>query len=123
MTIFSPEQVDFSQIIEDVGQTIVVRTVTRTKDANDRITDISTSDNSISAVVDEVDDKRFDLLQSGYYNIGDINFYIDPDTTIDIFDKIVWNNEIYGVKKLNYPPKIAGFYAYLEIHAVKGTDV
>jgi len=123
MTIFSPEQVDFNQIIEDVGQTIVVRTVARTKDANDRITGISTSDTSISAVVDEVDDKRFDLLQSGYYSIGDVNFYIDPNITVEVFDKIIWNNEIYGIKKLNYPPKIAGHYAYLELHCVRGTEV
>jgi len=123
MTIFSPEQVDFNQIIEDVGQTIVVRTVTRTKDANDRITEISTSDNSISAIVEEVDAKRFDLLQSGYYDVGDVRFFIDPDTTVNIFDKVVWNDEIYGVKELNYPPMIGNYYAYLELHGVRNSEV
>ena len=123
MTIFSPEQVDFSQIIEDVGQTIIIRTVTRTVSNDGLVTAVNNSDTSISAVVDEVDDKRFDLLQSGYYNIGDVNFYIDPNITVELFDKIVWNNEIYGVRKLNYPPKIAGHYAYLELHCIRSTEV
>lgn len=123
MTIFSPEQVDFNQIIEDVGQTIVVRTVARTTNDDGLVIAVDNSDTSISAIVDEVDDKRADLLQSGYYDVGDINIYIDPNTTVEIFDKIIWNEEIYGVRKLNYPPKIAGHYAYLEIHAVRDTDV
>ena len=123
MTIFSPEQVDFNQIIEDVGQTITIRIVTRTVNNDGLVTAVNNSDTSISAIVEEIDAKKFDLIQSGYYDVGDVRFFIDPDTTINIFDKVVWNNEIYGVKKLNYPPMIGNHYAYLEIHGVRDSEV
>ena len=123
MTIFSPEQVDFNQIIEDVGQIITIRTVTRTINDDGLVTAVSNSDSSTSAIVEEIDAKKFNLIQSGYYDVGDVRFFIDPDITVNIFDKVVWNNEIYGVKELNYPPMIGNHYAYLEVHGVRDSEV
>jgi len=119
MSIISPEQRDFNQVLLDIGQTSTIRIVTRTVDADGRVTNVTSSDSSISAVVDEVDDKRSDLLESGYFNIGDTLFYVDPNTVVKIFDKIIWNGIVYGVKTINYPEKIAGHYCYMRIHAVR----
>ena len=119
MSIVSPQQLDFGQILLDIGQTITIRSITRTVDGNGRITNVSTSDTSTSAVVDEIGDKRKDLLESGYYKVGDINFYMDPDETIDIFDKIIWGTRTMSVKTINYPEKIAGYYPFMEVHCIQ----
>lgn len=122
MAIFSPKQKELTQMLLDTGQTIVVRSVTRTVDDDGLVTAISTSNTSISALVDEIDDKRKDLLEGGYYSVGDVRFHIDPDDVVNVFDKIVWNNIIYTVKKLNYPQKIAGYYPYMEVHGIRDTS-
>ena len=119
MTIFSPMQNEFLQIIEDIGLSIIIRTIDRTVDGDGRITNVATSDITVSALVDEMDEKKVDLLEGGYYNIGDILCHVVPQTVVKIFDKVVWNNVIYGVKQIQYPQKVVGHYPYMELHCVR----
>ena len=123
MSLIAPQQNDFNQIILDSGQTITVRVITRTVDDDGLVTAETTVDTSISAIVEEIGEKHFDLIEAGYYDVGDVLFYIDPDYTISIFDKIVWNSEIYGVRKIHYPQKIGGYYVYKKIRGVRDTEV
>lgn len=123
MTIVAPKNRDFDVILGDLGQTITLRVITRTVDDDGLVTAKSTADTSITAVVEEIGEKHYKLLESGYYDIGDVDFYMDPDETISVFDKIVWNSEIYGVRKIYYPQKIAGFYVYKKIHGVRDSEV
>ena len=123
MSIVPPKQRDFNGILVDLGQDIVLRTVTRTVNDDGLVIAISTTDNTIKAVVEEIGEKHTDLLESGYYDVGDVDFYMDPYISTTIFDKIVWNNEIYGIRKEFYPQKIAGYYVYKKIHGVRDTEV
>ena len=123
MSIVAPQQNDFNQILIDSGQTITVRVITRTVDDDGLVTAETTADTSISAIVEEIGEKHFDLIEAGYYDVGDVLFYIDPDYSISIFDKIVWNSEIYGVRKIHYPQKIGGYYVYKKIRGVRDTEV
>ena len=123
MTIFSPLQNDFLQIIDDIGLPIVIREVTRTVDADGRVSNVATTDTTVNAIVDEIDDKKVDLLESGYYNIGDVRFHIVPQTSVKIFDKVVWNSIVYGVKQIHLPQRIVGNYPYIELHCVRDSEV
>lgn len=122
-SIFAPAQRELTQILMDLGQTITLRVITRTVNNDGLSTGETIVDTSVSAVVEEIGEKHFDLLESGYYDIGDIDFYVDPNVDIKIFDKVVWNNEVYGVRKIHYPQKIAGSYIYKRIHGVRDTEV
>ena len=119
MTIFSPMQNEFLQIIEDIGLPIIIRVVTRTINNDGLVTAVVNSDTTVSAIVDEVDEKKVDLLEGGYYNIGDIMCHVVPQTVVKIFDKVVWNNVIYGVKQIQDPQKVVGHYPYMELHCVR----
>lgn len=121
MSIIAPRQRELNVMLIDLGQDIILREITRTVDNDGLVTSETTLDNTISAIVEEIGEKHFDLLESGYYDVGDVDFYIDPNETISIFDKIIWNNEIYGVRKIFYPQKISGYYIYKKIHGVRDT--
>ena len=123
MSIIAPRQREFDQILIDLGQTIVLRKYTRTTDSDGRITNTITTDSNLQAVAEEIGAKKIDLLAGGHYRVGDINFYINPDTDITIFDKIVWDGKILGIKEIKYDQKIAGFYVLKMLHCVKDSDL
>lgn len=122
MAIFPPKQRDFDQILLDLGQTITLRKITRTTDSDGRITNVSTVDTEIQAVVEEISVKKINLLAGGHYKVGDINFYINPDTDIELFDKVIWESKILGVKNIKFDQKVAGFYVLKRIHCIKDSD-
>lgn len=123
MSIIAPMQRDFNQIILDLGQTVTLRKYTRTTDSDGRITNVSTADTSVSAIVEEVGKKKIDLMPGGHYNIGDILFFLNPDVDVTIFDKIVWGTKLMGIKEIKYDQKIAGYYVYKTLHCVKDSEI
>ena len=118
MTIVAPQNRDFDVMLGDLGQTLTLRTITRTKDSDGRITNVSTSDSTITGIVEEISAKKVDLLAGGHYNIGDIHIYIDPDHDVTIFDKIIWGSKTLGIKEIKYDQKIAGYYVFKTLHCI-----
>ena len=123
MSLIPPRQNDFNQILLDLGQTITLRKYTRTVDDDGRITAVSTADTDISAIVEEVGLKKIDLIAAGHYNVGDILFFINPDSDITIFDKVVWGTKLLGIKEIKYDQMIAGYYIYKTLRCVKDSEV
>lgn len=122
-SIYAPIMRDFDQILLDSGQTIIMRRFTRTVDDNGRITEVTTADTEIQATVEEVTSKKIEFMPIGHYKIGDIEFYINPDTDITIQDKIIWDGKIMGIKEIKYDQKIAGSYILKMLHCTKDSDI
>jgi hypothetical protein len=118
MTIEAPT-LDFTQILEDLGQSITIRTITRTVSADGAVTATSTSDTDVSAVVNEAGPKEKIYLQAGLIDIGDIIYLVAPGTTVSIYDQILWNSDIYKIRKIIMPPRINGVLLYKQILTVR----
>jgi len=112
MTLNAPTE-DFTEILDQIGQSIVVRTLTRTIDVNGNVTAVTPTDVTASAVVQEVSMKEKIFLQAGLVDIGDIMYFVAPNTSITIYDLIVWNTVVYKVRKILLPPRIGGFSGLL----------
>jgi len=108
MTLNAPTE-DFTEILDQIGQSITVRTLTRTIDTNGNVTAVTPTDVTASAVVQEVSMKEKIFLQAGLVDIGDIMYFVAPNTSITIYDSIVWNTVVYKVRKILMPPRIGGF--------------
>jgi len=122
MTIEAPT-LDFTQILEDLGQTITIRTITRTVNADGAVTVATTADTDVSAVVNEAGPKEKIYLQAGLIDIGDIIYLVAPGTTVSIYDQIVWNATIYKIRKIILPPRINGVLLYKQILTVRDSTV
>ncbi len=104
---------DFVEILDQIGQSITIRAITRTIDANGNITAVSTADTATTAVVQEVSYKEKIFLQAGLVDIGDIMFFVGPTTAVTIYDQIIWNVTTYKIRKVLLPPRIGGFSGLL----------
>ncbi len=112
---------DITQILKDLGQTITIRTVNRTINSDGAITAITNTDVDIIAQIQEVSYKEKLFLQMGIAQIGDIIYLVPPDTIINIYDKIIWNSDIYSIRKIIMPPRIGGILLYKQILTVRDT--
>lgn len=117
MTLDSPTE-DFTEILDDLGQTITIRTITRTVSSDGAITATSTSDADTTAVVQEVSYKEKIFLQMGLVNIGDLMFFVAPSTTVNIYDQIIWNSTTFKIRKILIPPRIDGDILFKQIFTV-----
>ncbi len=97
---------DFLEVLTQIGQSITIRAVTRTIDANGTVTAISTVDTVTTAVVQEVSAKERIFLQLGLCNIGDVMFFVAPATVVTIYDSVIWNATTFKVRKVMVPPRI-----------------
>jgi hypothetical protein len=121
MTIEAPS-LDFSIILEDMGQAVIIRTITRTVSSDGAVTATSTSDTSAIAQVQEVGYKEKLFLQLGLVDIGDLMFFFSPDTNITIYDQIVWNSIIYKIRKVLMPPRINSTLLYKQVLTVRDSS-
>jgi len=113
MSLEAPTE-DFVEILDQIGQSITIRAITRTIDAtNGNITAVSTADTTTTAVVQEVSYKEKIFLQMGLVDIGDIMFFVGPSTSITIYDQIIWNATTYKIRKILMPPRIGGLSGLL----------
>ena len=117
MTLSAPTE-DFTEILDQIGQSIVVRTLTRTIDVNGNVTAVTPADTTVSAVVQEVGYKERIFLQMGICQIGDTTFFISPSTTLSIYDQLVWNATIFKIRKILVPPRVGGQILYKQVFAV-----
>jgi hypothetical protein len=106
---------DFEVILNEMGQNITIRKIVRTIDENGKTTNVSTNDILTVALVDEFKTIASDVGMVQRYEIGDVRFAIYANIDVTYFDKIVWNNNIYVIKLIRDPVKIASQYLYKEI--------
>ncbi len=118
MVVFAPT-IDFTQILDEMGQSVVLRKITRTVDTNGNVTNVTETDSDITALVQEVGWKEKPYVELGIVNIGDIQFFVAPDTDVTVYDKLVWNNDIYSIRKILKPPMIAQTRLFLQILTVR----
>ena len=118
MSIEAPTA-DFTGILDDLGQPITIRSVSRTLDNNGVVTSSSTSDVSLNAVVQEVSYKEKIYLQMGLVNIGDVMFFVAPNTNLTIYDMIIWNTETYRIRKILLPPRVDATLIFKQVLTVK----
>ena len=118
MTLSAPSE-DFTEILDQIGQSVTIRAITRTIDTNGNITATSTADTSTTAVVQEVSYKEKIFLQMGLVDIGDIMFFVGPSTSITIYDQILWNATVYKIRKILMPPRIGGTLLYKQILTIR----
>ncbi len=117
MTIVAPTN-DFPNILNEIGQTITIRTISRTV-VDGKVTAMTTSDTDTSAVVQEVSYKEKIFLQMALVDIGDIMFFLDPSETVTIYDQIIWNATKYKIRKILLPPRIAGTLLFKQVLTVR----
>ena len=121
MTIEAPD-LDFGVILEDMGQAVTIRSITRTIDANGAVTATAITDLDTIAQVQEVSWKEKLFLQMGLLDIGDLMFFFEPDETITIFDVIIWNATNYKIRKILMPPRIDGTLLYKQVLTVRDSS-
>jgi len=112
---------DFTNIIVDIGQSITINTITRTIASDGTITSVVTANTTVSAIVNEINNKEKILIDMGFAQIGDLVFLVGPSTTVGIYDKIVWNSTTYSVRKIFLPPRFGGELLFKKILAVEDT--
>ena len=117
MTLSAPTN-DFTEILDQIGQSATVRSITRTIDSNGNITAVSTTDTVISAVIQEVSFKERIFIQAGICQIGDTMFFVSPSITLSIYDQLVWNATTFKIRKILVPPRIGGQILYKQVFAV-----
>lgn len=118
MTLSAPIE-DFTEILDQIGQSITIRTITRTIDANGNITAITNTDVDIIAQVQEVSYKEKIFLQMGLVNIGDVMFFVAPATVVTIYDTIIWNSTMFKIRKILIPPRINSQILFKQILTVQ----
>lgn len=118
MTIVAPTN-DFTNILNDIGQSVTVRTISRTINSNGNVTATSTVDATVNAVVQEVSYKEKIFLQMGLVDIGDIMFFFSPSQSLTIYDQIIWNATTYKIRQIMLPPRIAGTLLFKQVLTVK----
>ena len=111
MTLESPTE-DFVEILDQIGQSITIRAITRTINSDGYVTATSTADTATTAVVQEVSYKEKIFLQMGIVDIGDIMFFVSPSTTVETYDNIVWNTDTYKIRKILFPRELADSVDY-----------
>lgn len=121
MTLVAPTN-DFSNILNEIGQSVTVRTITRTIDVNGNVTGTSTVDATVSAIVQEVSYKEKIFLQMGLVDIGDIMFFFAPSQTITIYDQIIWNATTYKIRQVMLPPRIAGTLLFKQVLTIRDSS-
>ena len=117
MTLSAPTE-DFTEILDQIGQSITVRTLTRTIDTNGNITAVTPADVTVSAVVQEASYKEKIFLQAGLVNIGDTMFFVAPSTVVTIYDQIIYNATVFKIRKVLIPPRIDSHILYKQILTV-----
>lgn len=109
--IYAPVN-DFRVIIAEQGQPVTIKRVVRTIDSNGKTTGISTTDVETTAVVDEWKSIVTDVNGASRVIYGDTKFSLLPEIEITTFDKIIWENKTFVVKKIDEAMKIAGSFCY-----------
>ena len=117
MSISAPTN-DYIEILGQIGQTITLRKFTRTIDANGNVTAVTTVDTDILATVQEIGYKEKLYLQALMVNIGDTMFFVAPNTSITIYDQIIYNATTFKIRKILMPPRIGGALLYKQIFTV-----
>ena len=117
MTLSAPTN-DFVEILDQIGQSITVRVITRTINSDGNVTATSVNDTSTIAVVQEVNYREKIFLQLGLVNIGDLMYFMAPSTNITIYDQIIYNASIYKIRKILIPPRINGQILYKQVLTV-----
>ncbi len=108
MSLSAPTE-DFVEILDQIGQSITIRAISRTIDVtNGNITATTTTDTLTTAVVQEVSNKEKIFLQMGLVNIGDTMFFVAPSTSVTIYDQIIYNATVFKIRKILMPPRIGG---------------
>ena len=121
MTIEAPTE-DFTQILEDLGQSITIRTFARTISSDGAVTVATPTNTTTTAVVQEVSYKEKIYLQMGLVDIGDIMFFVGPSTSVTIYDQIIWNATTYKIRKILMPPRIGGTLLYKQILTIRDSS-
>lgn len=117
MSIEAPTD-DFINVLDEIGQVITIRSITRTIDNNGNVTATSEADTSTTAVVQEVSYKEKIFLQLGLVNIGDVMFFVAPSSIITIYDKIIWNATTFKIRKVLMPPRVDGELLFKQVLTV-----
>ncbi len=110
---------DFTEILNQIGQSVTIRAITRTIDTNGNVTATSTVDTSTTAVVQEVSYKEKIFLQLGLVNLGDTMYFVAPSVNVTIYDQILWNATTFKIRKILIPPRINGQILYKQILTVQ----
>src|SRR5574337_245102 len=118
MSIETPSD-DFTNILNEIGQPITIRSITRTINNNGMVTGTTTTDTNTTAVVQEVSYKEKVFLQMGLVNVGDIMYFVSPSTNINIYDLIIWNSTTFKIRKILIPPRINGTILFKQILSVQ----
>lgn len=111
----------FQQILYEMGQDVVVHNITRTVDADGNVTAVTTTDVDTTAMVQEVGYKEKLYIQMGIVNLGDIMFFFDPATVLNVYDKITYEGANYSVRKILQPPRIHQQMPFKQAFTVKDT--
>ncbi len=117
MTLDAPTE-DFTEILDDIGQSVTIRSKSRTV-SDGAVTAVTNTDLTTTAVVQEVSYKEKIFLQMGVVEIGDIMFFFGPSTVITQYDQIIWNATLYRVRKILMPPRIDGTLLYKQVLTVR----
>lgn len=121
MSLVTPT-LDFTAVLDEIGQTITIRTLTRTTSSDGNVTNVTTSDTDVKAVVQEVSYKEKTYLELGIVDVGDLMFFVGPSTTVTIYDKVVWNATIYSIRKVLNPPRINGSLVFKQLLCVRDSS-
>jgi len=113
----------FLQILSTMGQTITLTNKTRVLDSNGELSSITEANVTTSALVQEIGEKEKLYIQMGIINLGDIQFFISPDISVEIYDTITYSGDKYSVRKILMPPKIYGELIFKRLFVVKDVKV
>jgi len=116
--IYSPTN-DFSVIISEQGQDIIIRKLVRTVDSKGKTTNITTYDIQTKAVVDEYKKISTDVVGTERYVVGDVKFSLFPNIEITMFDKIIWEGKIFVIKLIHLPTRIVNEYMYRMVECAR----
>ena len=109
--LYSPTN-DFIQILDEEGQKITIRRISRTIDVDGKTVGVSNTDVETIALVEEFKKIAEDVQGTSRYEIGDTKFTIFPNLLITYYDKIIWNNKFFVMKLIKDPVKIGKEYLY-----------
>jgi hypothetical protein len=108
---------DFSVIMSEQEQPVIIRRIVRTVDTNGKTTKIETVDFPTTALVDEYKKIIVDVQGAERNIIGDVTFTFYPDEVITQLDKIIWEGNTFVIKNLKNPTRIVKKYLYRKVEA------
>jgi len=91
-------QEGFSAVFAAASESVIIRTITKSRDANDNLveTPTDTTANAVIQLMEEEDEE----VSGGEFEVGDAMAFFEAGTAITTDDKIVHNGIVYKIERI-----------------------